>query len=700
MIGLAAGLLAAGAARAGTETFDTTGLTNNWVSAGAFTGQESRVWTFANARGYPTVYATNPSLTLRTGNLTTNKGWLLSPTLTGGVQRVAAAFKQETTNATDCLVLVNGLQVGRYVSAGVSGAVEVVAFDAYDSSNRLPFTNDFTVMLSNRIASAGAVAVDDLAWEPFQLFVRLDRTGTNLARAGLEFDAQAQVFDLGQEVTGNWSIAPAFAGTPSDTNAAHLTLIPAEADVGQTFTVTYTATDTEGTGHVAQAGFNLMVEEAVSPRIIDFETAGFGYDTNSGVVTNLNGMNWKFFNVRTSDATDRKLGAVSARFRHSADALPATMESQDMFDGIGTLSLHYAYYGATNRTVTFAVQVRADGEEDWTTVPDGTFNVNGHDDITNSEFAVDIQEPGQRYVRLVTTGNYGEIADLDDIEIRAFGDVLPRLVWSGGTNVPVGRETVLDFVLTNAAGIVRTWDYELAPANAQATFEITGDDQLRLRFAPVDTNEWGDYAVTVTASIGGETAGATSLVLRVVSPPAFTLAPVATNLTVPELVDVWVTNVVLHGAGTNWTTEWQAAPPFANPCTVSNKSRFRIGTGTVEADAGSHALTAVLTDAGTGVQTTGAVVLAVTGTGGGDLTNETYFIVAYDITNHVVVSGRVGRVYVPYGTTNLTLGAESSNWTWQGAAVTNTDGTDVLLEVPVVPDPRLFFYGVRVRAAP
>ena len=695
MAGLAwAALLGAGGARAGIETFDTTGFGSGstWTTSGAFTGQQNIVWTYANARGVPTVYEGNPSMALRNSP----KGWVRSETLTGGVGRVSVAFKQGSAAAVDCDVRVNDEWIGNYKSSGVSGSVEIVSFEAFVSSGRIPFTNDFVLMVSNRVTTAGVVAVDDLSWDPFRLFVRLDRTGTNTAYAGqdFEFDVEAEVFDVGQAVSGGWTIQPAFAGTVSDTNELALTVHPAAADVGQTFQLTYVAVDPEGGGLTNQASCWMEVLEG--PRFIGFEGVDFGYNTNDGVVTNLNGMSWIFRNVQTSWADDRRIGATSARFRHTT-AVPAAMESQDAFAGVGTFSLHYAYFGA-NRTVTFELQVHGDGE-DWTTVPGGMFNVLGHDDITNSVFSVDVQRSDDVWLRLVTTGNANELANIDDIRIREYNDLLPRLTWSGETNAPLGREAVLDFTLLNAEGIAREWEAGLAPENSNAVFELTAEDQLRLRFSPLATNEWGEYAVAVTARIAGVAVAETSLVLRVVSAPVFELAPVATNVAVPGIVDVFVTNVVLHGTNlTEWSMTWTPEPLFATGHTLSNKTRYRVGNGTTEADAGPHTLTAVLTDLGTGVRSTQAVVIVVTGSGG--VTNESYAIVSFDITNHVAVQGRAGRVYTPFGTTNLTLGAGEGNWVWQGAAVTNTDGSDVILDIPALPDSRLFFYGVKVRAAP
>lgn len=691
-MGLAAGgLLGAGIARAGTETFDNTGLSNNWVAAGSFTGQESIVWTYANAGGSPTVYTNDPAIVLQTG-ASTNKGWLLSETIPGGCGRVSAAFKQVLSATSDCVVLVNGIAIANYRSSGVAGAVETASFEAFNPSDRTPFTNEFTLMVSNRLATGGRVAIDNLSWEPFRLFVRLGKTGTNLAYAGQEFDVTNELFDVGQAVSGGWQIPPAFEGTASDTNESHLTLIPATADIGKTFELTYEATDAEGTGYAHRASCWMEVLEAPNSRFVDFETASFGYDTNSGVTTNLNGMPWRFFNVRTSDATDTRIGTTSARFRHSSLAAPASMESLETFEGVGAISVHGAHY-QSNRVVTVAVLTKGEDEGAvWAT--NGLFNVENQADITNGVFSFDVQRAEPVFVKLITTGNFGEIADLDDLRVSEYGDVPPRLVWSGATNVPVGWETVLDFTLLNAEGIVRTWEASLSPSNANAAFEVLPDKNLRLRFSPADAGEWGTYAVAVTARFDAVVAGATNVAIRVVSPPTFDLAPVATNVAVREIVDVWVTNVALHGVGTNWTTAWSAAPAFFHAPSVSDKRRFRIADGTEEADVGAHALTAVLTDSGTGVRTTNAVTIVVT-SGGGDITNEIYPILSFQPTQ-LVVGGKSGRVFWAFGTTNLA----ATNGLWQGTPVTNVDGADLALEITNTPDPRLFFYGVKVRAAP
>ena len=79
----------------------------------------------------------------------------------------------------------------------------------------------------------------------------------------------------------------------------------------------------------------------------------------------------------------------------------------------------------------------------------------------------------------------------------------------------------------------------------------------------------------------------------------------------------------------------------------------------------------------------------------GDLTNEVYSILSFQPTQ-LVVGGKSGRVFWAFGTTNLA----ATNDLWQGTPVTNVDGADLALDITNAPDPRLFFYGVKVRAAP
>ena len=243
------------------ETFDTTGLGSLWVAAGVFTGQENIVWTYANARGTPTIYSDNPSITLRGSSTAANKGWLQSSTITGGLSRISVVFKQELTAPADFNFLANDVIVGNYRSSGVSGEIAHVSFDVVPPTNQVPFTNEFILTVSNRLATGGSGALDDLTWEPFRLFVRLNRTGTVNVFAEQEFDVVAELFSVGQEIISGWEVTEAFAETTSDTNDLHLTLTPAPADIGQTFEFKYLAME-EGTGAVAQASFQIVVEEA------------------------------------------------------------------------------------------------------------------------------------------------------------------------------------------------------------------------------------------------------------------------------------------------------------------------------------------------------------------------------------------------------------------------------------------------------
>jgi hypothetical protein len=121
----------------------------------------------------------------------------------------------------------------------------------------------------------------------------------------------------------------------------------------------------------------------------------------------------------------------------------------------------------------------------------------------------------------------------------------------------------------------------------------------------------------------------------------------------------------------------------------------------VAEDIGEHQIHAIMTDLATGVQTTQTVVLTV----GTTPVEETYVILEFEKDSHLVVSGKSGRVFMPFGLTNLMLSPAQSNWVWSGAPVTNLDGSDVLLNLPEPqelpsPAPLMFFYGVQVKPTP
>ena len=262
--------------------------------------------------GTPTIYSDNPSITLRGSSTAANKGWLQSSTITGGLSRISVVFKQELTAPADFNFLANDVVVGNYRSSGVSGEVAHVSFDVVPPTNQVPFTNEFILTVSNRLATGGSGALDDLTWEPFRLFVRLNRTGTVNVFAEQEFDVVAELFSVGQEIISGWEVPEAFAGTTSDTNDLHLTLTPAPADIGQTFEFKYLAMEE---GWRRKTGVQIIVEEAPSHRWIDFETVSFNYNER-GVVTNLS-MDWKFGMYAPATARTQNWHTF-ARFRHSS----------------------------------------------------------------------------------------------------------------------------------------------------------------------------------------------------------------------------------------------------------------------------------------------------------------------------------------------------------------------------------------------
>ena len=690
---LCIGLLAS--AIAGTETFDTTGFggDNVWKT-GSFTGSQQVVWSFANARGIPSVYEGNPAIALRGSP----KGWMQSSVITGGVGRVSAAFKQGSGNSLDCDVRVNDIIVGNYRSSGASGVVEVVSFDAFDRENRMPFTNEFRLTVSNRVVAAGVAAIDDLEWSPFRLFVRLDKSGTNIAWNGVEFDVAAEVYDVGQNWNGSWLVPEEFSGTVSDTNGLQMTIIPGPEDIGRTLDFSFVARDVADETVTSHACIALKVGEAPSPRFVNFEGASFNYNSTTGAMINLNGMNWSFVNVRTSLSDDTKIDSVSARFQHVATDSPAIMESVEPFSGIGSISLHFAYYGS-NRTVAFSTQVKSLDDENWNELPNGSFNARGHGNISNCVFIVDVNRSDELFFRIVTTGNAGEIANIDNIRVREYGDTLAHMGWYGDTNIPIGRISKLDFKVLNRDGHGQEWSSVLLPENPNGRFETNFARQLMFQFAPVSSNEWGVYSVAAAAQLAGEYSGSTSIAVRVVSPPRFDLCPLSSNVVATNVVDVRVTNALMHAGGTEWTTAWIVQPPFFNAHSVSNKSQFRIGAGTTLADVGTHSIKAVLTDLGTGVASTGEVVVVVRSSGGtGAITNESYSIIAFG-GSQLVVSGKVGRIFTPFGTTNMLGCASDMSWFWSGGAITNSDGNPVVLDLPSHSLPKAFF-GVKVGEVP
>ncbi len=721
---------------AGIETFEGMPFgTTRWTSTPtSWTNAETgNAWVACNARASWVHGEGNPALSIQSASASEKGFWRSQGTLGGGVQKVRAAFRQVLSSRADCEVQVNGVVVGRYVSGGGTGQVDVLEWETVDPATGLPFDGPFELAISNRVGASGTVAFDDVEWTPFRLFVQLDKTGTNVAYAAdgefdqPEFDVTATVHLPGgtvqEAVDGRWTVEPAFAGTMNAEDDPHLTLSPSMADVGKEFTLTFTAWapaeevpegegapvggeagEVGGEGEEApapegrfahSASVKIRVEAATSPRYVDFED--MGACTYSAVPRPivLAGASWMAAGVSASDKTDRKIGAKSLRIRHlSTNA--ATFESPFYPGGLGTLSFRYANYH-TNHPMALQVQTRGeeDDEDAWRDVADGAVSFVDRLDIEDVEFRVDIHEGGARAFRIVSTAANGSIADIDDVRIRAAGETAPVLVWRGEPAAGLGQPWTGTFTYLHPTnGYEFSWRAtpEL-PRLAAATNLEDGTLTFTLEALPED---WGDYVIEATVHVApdGTPDQRASAALSVAAFPEFELAPVAT--TVSNIVDIFVTNVVLYGAGTNWTVAWTAEPPFKGTNTLHNKSRYRVLD--IVDDDGPHLVTAVLTDSKTKLSATRQVTIEVRGSSGGD-DPEPFWIAEFSATNLCVVHTTAGWRYAAFAVEDLAAGPGATNRVWTGTAATG--GAEGLLWLEIEPpgaDGRRF-YGVEILPA-
>lgn len=427
-------------------------------------------------------------------------------------------------------------------------------------------------------------------------------------------------------VQSGWSIVPAdgreegFAGVVAE-DGASLAVVPAAEDGGRAFDLTYAVV--AGAGAEAVSNSAVCRLTVLDPRLVDFETLGsFSYPTNYlrdeasgeidyvGVATNLNGMDWKFFNVRRSETN--VLGVYSARVRHSSRTLPGILESYGTFAGIGTVSVNYRLFSSSG-FVSFVVEIQESESEDWIVVGEER-RVEAGGDIGSQVHAVDVARSGKMKVRLRTTGGSGNVLNVDDLTIRPYGELVPYLVVDGAPAAAIGREYVLAFTVANGAGAPREWtEYGVSLTEgegaAPAFEEVDGD--LRLAFTPTTNDAGKTFMATGTVSIyGGQYAYSTNWTFAVAAGPEFELRNASpegrTTLFTNEILDVWTTNVVVGGvACTNrdlYDAEWTAYPAFATN-TVNQYNRFRIGNGLTVADLGNHELSMTITDKTNGLAT-------------------------------------------------------------------------------------------------
>lgn len=452
---------------------------------------------------------------------------------------------------------------------------------------------------------------------------RLDATG----EGEREYAVLATVLNsTGLDIVGaGWTVAPAghehgFAGNIAE-DGTTLTVAPAPADGGREFDLTYTAVAGEGAEAVSNSAVCRLAVR--NPRFVDFEALGsFNYPTNYlrdeetgavdyiGITTNLNGMDWKFFNARNS--TTNAIGAVSARLRHSSLSLPGILESRELFAGIGTVSVNYKLLSASG-FVTFALEVREGDSADWTAVgPECRAAAGGS--ISNQILRVDVNRPGPLRVRLRTTGGSGNVLNVDNLEIRLYGDLVPVLTVAGSRAAAVGREYALEFALANGAGAPREWSGYGVAADGTGEIPVFAevDGNLRLAFTPAPGDAGRTFTATGTVSVyGGQYVYSTNWTFAVAAAPEFELFNASTNgslvLYTNQILDVWTTNVIVGGvACTNnaqYNAQWTNYPAFVTN-TVSQYNRFRIGGGLLPADVGNHELSMTITDKTNGLATT------------------------------------------------------------------------------------------------
>ncbi|MDY0150386.1 MAG: hypothetical protein RBT03_09920, partial [Kiritimatiellia bacterium] len=454
---------------------------------------------------------------------------------------------------------------------------------------------------------------------------------TAIGEGGVEYTVAATV----ENSTGlsiqraEWSVVPtngttnAFIGIQAE-DGQRLVLIPAPEDGGGVFDVVYRVVAGEGEEAVTNSATCRLT--VLNPRLVDFETLGpfSSYPTNCvvddvtgqtspvGITTNLNGMEWMFFNVRRSSAN--RIGTYSAQLRHKSSSLPGLLESQGWFAGIGSISMHMVLYN-TAGFLTFVVETQAAESEEWVAAGEPC-RVEVGGDISNQVYTVDIDRPGPLKVRLRTTGGYGKSINIDNLLIRPYGELVPYLDVEGAPVAAVGREYEVAFHVVNGEGAPRIWtDYGVAlqeGTGAVPVFEEV-DGDLRLAFTPGAEDLGKTYTATGTVSVyGGQYVCSTNWTFTVAWAPAFELhnaSPEArTVLYTNEILDIWSTNVVVGGAVcTNrelYSAHWTVYPPFVTN-TVSQYNRYRIGGGgLMAADVGNHEVSLRLTDNSNGLSTT------------------------------------------------------------------------------------------------
>ena len=602
-------LLLPSAARAdGLETFDHTGLRTNgqWVAATNFDGTtEGVAWTAAQVRGHPQLRPGDPAIAIRSLDAS-NKGWIRSAPVTGGVARVTLEFAiaSDSTNAVaDFDVRVGDLV--RNVRTNGPG-IHAVSLDWLDARRR-PVTNDCTIAVSNRLATSATVAIDNLAWQSPRLVVAIDPAALSLTAEGrpeCTFDATVWNFTDAPVSSLAWTVSPeGFSGDILEGDAS-LTLLPAVADEGTAWTVSCTAT--AGTDTAAATA----VLDLLDPRFLDFEDlprfpypTNFTFDAETGAIellglsTNLSGLPWRIFNARPE--TENAIGAQALRLRHSSLSTPALFESLEPFAGIGSVSFACANNHPTN-WISFVLETRADESGEWTPAAPAV-RLQGRTDIAANRLSFDIGDPADLYLRIRTTGGSGATFNLDDFTVTPPGGLIPVLRAEGAPAAAAGRPYALAFRLLNAEGAPREWTVRSVTPEGPVFTETA--DGLLLSFTPAEADIGTVFTATASVSVyAGQYECSDTFAFAVARAPAFDLATGnASPLPIGAILDIHMTNLVVDGRPVSsnsplFDAEWSVAPPLEPAPTLKQYNRLRYGNAFAPADAGNHDFTLVVTD--------------------------------------------------------------------------------------------------------
>jgi hypothetical protein len=714
-------------AEGGTETFSATPLsskwdlaTNRWVGD---SGAEIEAW---NARSN-TVWVDNPAIAIR------SNGWISVALTNRSLQHLRVDFRQILSAQSDCRILVNGKDVGGYKPT--TNAVDHMEWEVLDPDTQHPFwagDEGLTVTISNRIKTAGPVAIDNLEWADWELWVNLDKSGTNAVHAaddefgGGEFDIEAHVSDFEGDldesnVDGFWSVSPAFQGGTTGMDGRHLTLTATLEDVGNVYELTYTAIRALS-GEINSNGTEKGISsprsetrwvtnsatawvEVLPPKMyrwIDFENDPKFTKATNGVPQSvlLSGGPWYVHGAhRAGDKDDPKIGNYAIGMLHTSNTRPAWMESGfPFYNGIGTLSFRYANYSASNPKIALLIQTKSQEDEEWTTVEGGDFTAEAHYDISNEEFRVDIQEEGERMLRIMTApnvaGNAGMRVNLDDIHVRPFGETAPVLVWAGQPYVPAGdawESWQGCFVYTNAESSDYQWIWEAEEPLSHSLLCTTNGNTLSFSLRePV--SGWFTNRLTAQVLCDGKVDQKKSVDLMVASPPEFELST-ATNvirLAEANVLDVHVTNVRLYGSGTNWSVQWTATPPFSGTNTIKNKSRY-IVREMDQTENSEHWLTALLKETTTQLTTEKTLYFRV-------IAKEQPVPVPVLPEILGILDGALSVGNIQAGHSYRVFSVESlENGEWKGEGEPRQAGTNdsLVLPVPILSNnPSVYFFGV------